>query len=484
MTDVTLPDGTIASFPDGMAPADISAAIQNHLAGNAPPKVYYNDAGQPFTLTGQPVPQSPPAQQPSWSGRILPFSTNVQGQTQFDPNAGILGAVGRAISAPSDVMSGKVPVFQGEHISPEMNQRAAEMAALISPPAASLRAGEQIIPGEAVSPRMTRSAPVPTASELKTAASAGYDTARNSGVEVQGSAVAGLGNTIRAGLEQDGIIGELAPKTFSVIGKIENPPQGGFATIANLDAIRRSLGHVKGDPTEELAARTAIRAIDDFMGSLDPSSLMVGAAAPEEVAAVASTLRDARGNYAAAMRSNNLTGELDRAATGITERAQNRAQAANSGLNLDNSIRQQVRAILERPREIAGYSNPELEALNNVLKGSLARNTVRYMGNALGGGGGVVGSGIGAGVGAAVGGTPGAVIGAAVPTVVGGAFKRLGNAMARRSLNQANETVLMNSPLYRQRLIEQLSAIPGLDRNSALYRALLTTAMPQPQSQP
>jgi hypothetical protein len=45
----------------------------------------------------------------SYTGAILPFSTNAQGQTSFDPNAGILGGIKRlfqAAAAPGDVYIG------------------------------------------------------------------------------------------------------------------------------------------------------------------------------------------------------------------------------------------------------------------------------------------------------------------------------------------------------------------------------------------
>ncbi|WP_425905148.1 hypothetical protein [Nitrobacter sp. TKz-YC02] len=131
-----------------------------------------------------------------------------------------------------------------------------------------------------------------------------------------------------------------------------------------------------------MAASRSIRGLDKLLPSLDPESIVAGTPA-----ATQKLFERGRGNYAAAMRSNDITGALDRANTGILERAQARSQAANSGRNLDNTIRQKVAAVLEKPKEISGLSDTELSALNTVVEGGKVRNTARGVGNQFAGGG-------------------------------------------------------------------------------------------------
>lgn len=102
-------------------------------------------------------------------------------------------------------------------------------------------------------------------------------------------------------------------------------------------------------------------------------------AGPADLAS--STFKDARGNYAAEARSSQLTG--------IADKADLNAAVTNSGLNLDNATRQRVASVLNNPKLIAGFSPEEIAALNEVARGTPTRNAIRFVGNLLGGGGGL-----------------------------------------------------------------------------------------------
>jgi len=418
-------------------------------------------------------------QQPAYTGKILPFSEDASGNVKFDMSAGIPGAIQRlaqagwsAVNAPADAYAGKLPLND-----PETANRAANFAMLFSPASAALRAGE-MVPGE-----IATTLGAPTAQQLKDAAGQGYTAARNSGLDINADAVAGMAQGVQADLQREGFVPKVAPKTHSLLDDLSNPPSGAVATIPDLESARRAFGKVSGDPTDEAAAGRAVRGIDNFLGSLDPQSVVAGTAAPEDVAAI---LRDARGNYAAAMRSNALTGDLDRANTGVLGRAEARAAATNSGQNLDNAIRQRVASILEKPAEVSGYSQAELDALRNVVQGGPIRNAARTIGNVFGGGGGLghlVAGGLGAAAGHATGGgLEGAAIGAAVPAIIGHTAKAFENSLAQRSLGAADEAVRMNSPYYREMQLQQLLATPAMGRNSAALRIILPGLLTPPNS--
>lgn len=409
-------------------------------------------------------------QQGSYSGTILPFTKDAQGNVSFDSNAGVVGmgkrllsSIGSGVSAPADAYNGQLPAFTpGGQWNPEMVNRAADTASLLASPS----------PASVGSFAVRAKPSVPSAGELKAAASAGYDTARDSGLELSADSVANMAQGLQADLQREGFVAKVAPKTHGILDDIANPPSGSTASIADIESMRRAFSKVSGDATDEAAAGRAVRTIDGFLSSIDPSSVVAGAAAPEGVAA---TLRDARGNYGAAMRSNALTGELDNANTGILERAEARAEASHSGRNLDNSIRQRVATLLQNPGNLAGFSQPEIDALKAVVAGGPVQNTLRFVGNTLGAGGGLghmIAGGAGAALGAAHGGVEGGAIGAMIPTVVGSTAKGVENMLARRSLGNADKTVRMNSPLYQGLLAQQPYTLPLTAGQAAIRSAL------------
>lgn len=425
-----------------------------------------------------------------YSGSILPFSRDSAGNTHFDLTAGLPGQIWSALTLPGDVYTGGTPIMANDQPNPSLLGRATNFAAMMSPMNPAMRAGDLPIPGQAMAPMTPQKTAAPTAQALKDAASAGYDAFRNSDLQYHASAVADVARNIQNQLEQDGIIAEHAPKTFSVINKVisDGSAPGAVATTANMQAVRRSFGNVSGDPTDTLAATRAKNALDGFLQAPPPEAIVAGTATPESAAATADTLRTANANYAAAQRSNALTGSLDRANTGILEQAEARAEASHSGRNLDNSIRQRVASLLQQPGAVSGFSNDELDALRGVISGGPVQNTSRVVGNFLGGGGGLghlAATGAAALAGGHMGGGEGAALGAMVPGVLGVGAKALENSLAKRSLNSVDELVRQRSPLYQQTLGQQPLYNPMAARNAAVLRAILPGLMaPQTPAQP
>jgi hypothetical protein len=116
-----MPDGAQVSFPDDMP----KERIRDLIASKYP----------------EAVPQPKPQQEP-YSGSILPFSRDAEGNVSFDSNAGILGTIKRAVMLPGQVMKGEVPLYdQSGNISQDVIGRSFETAALMSPasPASGLK---------------------------------------------------------------------------------------------------------------------------------------------------------------------------------------------------------------------------------------------------------------------------------------------------------------------------------------------------------
>lgn len=451
---VQLPDGRVGRFevPDGTTPDQV-LTFAHAMSQPAPQRDLVAEARQDGGVTspeGQPdlaklvQPPANPPQEP-YTSSILPLAVDASGGYHFDPNAGILGSVKSAVTGPGDALQGKFDAY-----SPEGQARARETASLISP----------VSPGSVGSKLLTPK--IPTTEELRAAAKSGYDNVRGSGVEYSGNAVKQFATDLQSHLESESRIAELNPKLFALIGRLQKAPDGSVVSVANLDNFRKRLGDIAGshDPAESAAASIAIDRLDKFLGAADPATLVGGTSAatgttlpalagktPGQSAEEAATaLRDARGNSAAAFRSDRITG--------VEDAAELRAAAANSGQNLGNSLRSRIASLL-LSHESRGFNPEEITALRSIVEGTPTTNTLRWLSNVLGGGGGLGQSmiaGGGAGIGAMAGGVPGAAVGAATLPVIGAGSRKLVNALTSGQVNAADELVRSRSPLYQQRV--------------------------------
>jgi len=472
-----------------------------------------SDLPEGFVIEGQPqggsdLPAGFVVQQGApvapYRGTILPLSKDASGNVGFDSNAGIVGMAKRALESvmsgvllPGDVATGKTPILGPDgHTNPEVIGRSFELGSLTTPVNPGIRAGDRAIPG--IANNLVREKPsVPTAQELASAGAADIKAARQSDLAIDPKALSSWSAKVQQDLLDSGVHPVDAPNTFAKLKELESAPSGSYITPSNLQSLRESLGataqNFNADAAkDQLAASRAIKRLDGFLPSLDPSSFVArpAASAPATKQQIVAQALDAkreadrvtdlfergRANYGAAMRSNDITGTLDRANTGILERAEARAQAANSGRNLDNTIRQKVASVLEKPKEISGLSDEELASLNSVVEGSPGRNAARYVGNVAAGGGGIgqiLSGAIGGGAGMAAAGPAGALVGASIPVAAGAAARTVANAMARRALKNTDELLRTRSPLYQERLAQSPMEADQLAKRAALARLLL-----------
>lgn len=386
---------------------------------------------------------------------------------------GVASGIGSALTLPGEVVkeAQQPPPAQisDSDVSTLSVPRTLDFAGIASPVNPAVRAGDKAIPGvkqALVAEKKT----VPTAQALKDAAEQGYTKARDMGVEIKPDAVVGFGRGVQADLEKDGVFGELAPKTFSILKKLQSPPEGSVATFSNLDAARKALGHAASDftnKTEQLAAKRVIDRLDDFLTNVPAKDVLAGPAASASKA-----IKDARGNYAAAMRSNKITGELDNAYTGILDRGELNAAVANSGQNVDNAIRQRLKSLLSSRKEIRGYNPEEIAQMEKVARGTVASNTARMTGNLLGGGGGLGASvyGLAGATGAIATGNPVAAALSAAP-IAGYGLKKTANALTKRQVNKLDELIRTRSPLFQDAAPNMTVISP--EKRAAVVRALL-----------
>lgn len=370
-----------------------------------------------------------------YSGSILPFSKDAEGNVSFDTNAGFIGSLKRALSLPSEVYEGKVDPLSNEGID-----RAREMAGWVSPMNPAVRSGDFAIPGMKRQPGVT-TAVAPNSEELLKAGGGGFNAVRDMGVHYRSDAVASVANQIRTQLEKDGIIERVAPDTYSILKALEAPPANSTAPLSGVEAAQRVLKqfrqkNIVSNPTDREAARKVIEGLNEFIKSAgdDPAAVVAGPAA-----AAGKLHGEANANYAAGKRLELLEGKKDS--------AELRAAATNSGANFDNILRQRAVSILDNPRLRAGFNEQELKLLEEVAKGTASRNTVRYVGNLLGGGGGLGAAALG-------------ILTAGWVPAVGAVAKTMGNKGTRKVWDMLMEEVGKRSPLYQQR-IQEAPMMPG-----------------------
>lgn len=438
----------------------------------------------------------------AYTSSILPVSKDTQGHLHW----AVPGIVQDAISAatlPGDVYSGKTPINgPNGNINPEVIRRSADLAAIASPVSVASRAGEAVIPG-VKSTIMRENAVVPTTKELQQAGVAAIRQGKASPLEIGPSAVSEWSRNFEQQLlrptEGNAVHPTRMPETYKILQELQNAPAGGKFTPGDFQALRQTLQEIAQDfnstNSDQLAATRAIKSLDNFLPSVAPKDVVAGAAsaAPatnqqlvaralagkREAANVSDLFKTGNANYAAAMRSNAITGDLTRARTGIEERSIGRGQAANSGRNLDAPMRSKVESLLEKPKEVAGLSDNEIAALKKFIKGGLGRNSARSIGNLFGGGGGygrLAASGYGAGVGSLLGPT-GAAVGMAAAPITGALLKGLENKIAKRELEGVASLMRQRSPLYAERLKSAGTYVPGLQAKSAIAKALLMNTL-------
>lgn len=372
-----------------------------------------------------------------------------------------------ATTLPGDVMQGNVSMTdETGRTNPQVIARAAELASVATPMSPASRLGV----GWAGALK-TQDAPAPTREALAKAASEGYDKARGLGVEINPQGIANLGGRIDAALNDLGINGEFAPKTFSTLNRIANPPEGSVATVNNLETIRRAFGYASKDftnPTEQKAAELAKQYLSDYLAAIPNQDVIRGPASE-----VSGLIKGANGNYAASKRAGQITDAYDAADLS--------AAAANSGQNAGNATRQRIKSILLNDKKVAGYSPDEVAQMETLVRGTTLGNTGRALGNYLGGGGGLGAlhsSSAGAGVGALVGGPLGAAVGAALPPTIGYGLKKLSDKSVDTQAQMLVDMILKRSPLAQSGPARVAAPQAGINQQ-ALARLLMGAPMEQ-----
>lgn len=276
-------------------------------------------------------------------------------------------------------------------------------------------------------------AAVPTAEALKQAATAAYKSPEVAALKIHPKAMNIFGEEATAALTKEGFDPLLAPKTYGLLEKATAIPDGTpFISATNIQTMRRMLGKAAESPdkTERAAAKIAQNKLDDFMADLPHNAVLEG-----DAHAASKTLQEARGNYAAASRSQRFQDAL--------EQADRQASRAGMGGNLENATRQRITAILNSPAKSRGLSEAEKTAMNDYVNGNFTRNSLRVATKVLGGDNPLMAA-IHAGMA-----FPTYGMSLAAP-LTGFALKKINNAVSAKELSAIDELLRSRSPLAKE----------------------------------
>lgn len=305
----------------------------------------------------------------------------------------------------------------------------------------------------------------PSTAELFREKTGNYRALEGSGALYEPSALAHVAGNVETGLRGERYHESRSPVTFQALDEMRGAPTafplgaGTPVSPGDIEFIRKGLNQINPvtEATDRSSARAVKRALDDFVLNPPQGAVIPGT---EAAAAEATALANrARGNYGGFKRGQ--------AFEDIFANAETAAGSANSGLNVENQLRQGLRSFVRQkegmsPASKAGYNPDEIDALTAYSRGTHGANFQRWVSNALGGGGGIAVPFVGA-----VGGqyfrdnpTEGAVYGAAAPAL-GFAAKVMGNRRARREMDALGEMVRQRTPLYQERAATAPMALPG-----------------------
>lgn len=302
---------------------------------------------------------------------------------------------------------------------------------------------------------------MPTLDEVNAEKTRLYNTQEVKDLRATPQAVNGLGNTMAQSLEQRGFFREDHGGVFNAADRLRNA--SGPVSLDEIEAVKKALqGHAGqidafGRPTPTSAAANHAKSILENFIDVDLRNPANIASGNSRVAI--KNLMEARQNAGAAIRSDQVSR--------LVKNAEVDASTANSGMNIQNRIRQVLKPFLKNGEaKMNGYNDEERAAMTSLVRGSGAMNALRYAGNAMGGSGMTVG--------------PYMLFGHPAVPVAGYALKKLANVVTTRQANKVADKLLSRAPIS-QRVAATNSAIKASNdaarRHLMLGNALRTAAL-------
>lgn len=321
--------------------------------------------------------------------------------------------------------------------------------------------------------RRAAQAAIPTTEELRAAGGAAYNEADNAGLVIRPEAMQRLNQQVRDDLAEFGFDRNLHPRAMAAINRLQEA-EGQNISLKGVDLLRRvaAAAAKSQDSSEQTIAGRIIDHIDDMVNNLGADDVLQGNM-DEGVAA----LNRARGLWST-MRKSEMIDEAILKAT-------DRAASTNSGGNLQNTIRQNIRAILDSPAKRRGFNAEEIDAMRQLVRGTVTQNALRTLGRLAPSSNGWIGILTTMG-GAGLGGGIGAGIGATVPLVASGA-KAGANALTNRSIEELSALIRSGGMSPQEAMAQRLGGNGGQQISpylQQLIQQLIAQSANQPASAP
>lgn len=209
---------------------------------------------------------------------------------------------------------------------------------------------------------------IPDVDDLRSLSQAGYEAAENAGVIVRPEGMRRIATETVNDLAEFGYHPQLQPKIGTLLSEMERLGNTN-TTYKGLDTLRKMASRVAGsnDPAESALATRIINRLDDYMTNLPADDVIMGNAQQ-----ASQGIRQGRDNWSRMRRAEMVdTAKL---------KAERRAATTGTGGNLENTLRQNVRSILDNPRRSRGMTPAELEAAERVVRGTPGQDALRLAG--------------------------------------------------------------------------------------------------------
>jgi hypothetical protein len=227
----------------------------------------------------------------------------------------------------------------------------------------------------------------PTAAQLDREADTAYAALRAHPATYSAQHFADYADKVEQYLLNKGFIPDYSKGTWAALERMRQgaAQPGAVITPLNIDLTRQGLKNIPSGRMADVdrkSAQIVREALDHFMVSPPSGAVVPGT---EHLAANAGKIANyARGNYAGARRAELMDN--------LQTRQEDITAGQHAGLNYGNVVRQQVASLINPMRKddpLKGFAPSEVDALRAINRGTPTLNTARYIGNALGGGGGV-----------------------------------------------------------------------------------------------
>lgn len=289
---------------------------------------------------------------------------------------------------------------------------------------AGYAAAEKVLPSNA-----TKAVP-PTTEQIGEMSRAAYKDAREAGAIIGPQPLQRVGEDFKGWLANFGYDPALQPKVGVLLDRIGKAGQENI-TAEGVDILRKIAVNVAkdGNPSERVIAGELIGRLDDMMENLGASDVIQGNA--DEAAKAFTRARDLWKTFRKSELIDNLV-----------TKAEDQALSTNSGGNIQNTIRQKLRSILDNPKTARLFTDEEKDAIRSIVRGTATQNALRIIGRLAPSSNSWLGpilGGMGAG-GYAAGGLPGAAIAVGVPAA-GTAAKAGATALTQGAVNRLSNMV-------------------------------------------